>query len=143
NRRRDCLQPFLLALIAVLAVLAEDQQAEVVMRAVAEQREGANRNLDTLKPLEPAHKEQQSTGAVSDFAASLGSIDRLEHREVDARRDDEDSSRVGAVRLDQVGALVVRRRDQEVRLLRDLALHPDAKLRLGTSPLGKRPVFDQ
>ena len=103
------------------------------MRPVAEQREGANRNLDTLQALEPAHEEEQSTGAVSDLAASLGAVDRLEHREVDAGRDDEDSSRVGAVR----------RRDQQVRLPSDLALHDDAKLRFGASAVGQRPVFDQ
>ena len=80
RRRCDGLQAIHLALVSVPAVLAEDQQAHVVVLAIPKECEGPDRDLDALQALEPADEEQESSGTVADLAPRLGAVDRLEHR---------------------------------------------------------------
>src|SRR5450759_4087979 len=99
------------------------------MLAVTQQTERADRDLDPLEALEPAHEEQQAPASVTDHAPSLRPIQWLERPEVDAGRNHVDALGVGAIALDQLLGLVRGRSDQEVRLLRKLTL--DANTQLG------------
>ena len=141
--RRDCLEPFHLTLVAVFTVLAQDQQANVIVGPIAQECEGPDCHLDPFQPLEPADEKQQPAWPVSDLPPCLFAVDRLEHREVDAGRDHNDAFRIGSVALDQVGGLLAGRRDQEIGLARDLSFHPDSEGRLGVGALRKRSVLDQ
>src|SRR5205085_12460529 len=113
------------ALLGVLAVFTEDQQADVIVIAVAQERQRADRDLDALQSLQPADKDEQASWPVADLAPRLAPVDGLEHREVDAGWDDKHALWVSPVRVDQLLAFVSRRRDQKVGLLSDLAFHAD------------------
>src|SRR3984893_7977384 len=108
------LQSILFALIAFTAVLAQDQEPDVVVLAVPQQTEGANRNLDTFEALQPADEKEHAPGAVADLATGNRAIHRLERREIDTRRHDGYTVRVGAIEGDQVLGLVGGRSDAEV-----------------------------
>src|SRR5579864_9688549 len=69
-------------------VLSEDDQPDVVVLAVAQQRKGANRDLGALQPLEPAHEQEQPALLVADLAPRFFAVEGLEHREVDPCRND-------------------------------------------------------
>src|SRR5207249_3466619 len=132
-----------LALVSVLAVLAEDEKPHIVVVPVAKQGESANRDLDALQTLEPADEEEQALRAVADLAPGLCAVDGLEHREVDAWRDDEDALGVRSVLVDKVRAFLLRGRDQNVGLLRDLAFDSDPQRRLRSRALREAAVLDQ
>src|SRR5882762_11701456 len=95
NFARDCLEALLLAFIAFLAVLAEDQQAHIVVAAVAQQGQSANRNLHALEPLQSADEQEEAAAAVPDLPARVCAVHRLEHRKVDSGRHDGDALRIG------------------------------------------------
>ena len=103
------------------------------MVAIAQQRQRADGDVHALEALEAADEQQQPAGSVADLASRIGAIDRLECREVDTGRDHLHAVGVRAVQLDQVVSLVLGRPDQQVGLLRDLALdaNPQRRLRAG------------
>src|SRR5207248_5465022 len=77
--RWDRLEAHHLALVSVAAVLAKHEQPNVIVTAVAKQREGANRNFDYFESLQQDNEEEQATRPVSDLPASFLAVDRLEH----------------------------------------------------------------
>ena len=113
------------------------------MAAVPQQGEGANRHLDAFQAFEPSDEQKHAAGSISDLPACLAAVDRLENRQVDAGRDDTHPFGVGPVSRHQVHAFLGGRRDEEVRLLRDLTFHANTKrgLRAGSGRQG--PVLDQ
>ena len=113
------------------------------MLAIPKECEGTDRDLDALQALEPADEEQESSGTVADLAPCLRAVDRLEHRQVDARRDHEHAVRVRSIQVDEVAALLLGRRHQDIGLLRDLPLDADADVRLGPSALRQGAVLDE
>ena len=139
----DSLEAVLLALVAILAVFAENQQADVVVVAVTKQSQGANGDLDAFEALEPPHKEQQAARSVTDLAPSLVPVDRLEDGQVHTGRHDKHALGNRSVRPHQLCAFIGRGRNQEIGLLRDLSLNPDAQRRFRSSARGQGPVLDQ
>src|SRR6266852_5401397 len=113
------------------------------MGTVTEQGQGTNRNVDSLQPLEPSDVEKQRPIVVADLPARLVSIERTEGGEVDSRRNHENPILVGAVRVDQLLRLIPGRSHEQVSLLGNLSLDPDAETRLRPGATGQAPVLDQ
>ena len=130
------------ALVAIAAVLAQNHQAQIWICAVAEQRQGADRDVDTLQSFQPAH-EKDERPTKSDLPPRLGPIEGPEGCEVDSRRDDENAIRVRAISVDQLLAFVRCRNDEQVGLLRDLTLDTDPGRGLRTRAAGKVLILDQ
>src|SRR6266850_1138209 len=84
KRRRDSLQPLLFALVPVTDVLAQHDQAQVVVVTVSQQGKRLDGDVNALQSLEPADEQEQPPRSVADLPPSLGAIERLEGGQVDA-----------------------------------------------------------
>ncbi len=142
KRRCDRLQALLLTLVTVPTVFTQDHESQVWMGAVAEESQSADRDLDSLQPFEPAD-EQEHRSVQPDLPARLGAIKRPEGGEVDARGHDENAIGARAVSVDELLALVRRRGNEQVGVLRNLGLDLDPDRRLGPRAAGEMLVLDQ
>src|SRR2546423_11542496 len=108
ERAGEALEAFLLALLLVPAVFADDEQPNIFVLPVTKQGEGADRNVDSLQPFEPANKKNDASVRVADLSPRLDAVDGLEHRQVHTRRHDDHLFGSRAIRAHELGALIGR-----------------------------------